>query len=149
VTIRDSIAILLALLLAGCASTPTPTGPISVVIKHPFNTVTGGLIEADVEVNGSFVNGWREGNSSVAVYGLLKPAKRGAYEVTFSYQCTIARAPNVVDSRSLQATVMTQVNDVQPVGDIMARKDGSRHPGAADGISFELRQQVPENVPGP
>ena len=139
---RSVIAMLAALVCAGCATKTSPSGPMSVIISHPFNAVTGGRIEAEVEANGSFVNGWREGNSSVAVYGLLKPAKGGAYEVTFSYQCTIARAPNVVDSRSLQATVITQVNDAQPVGDIMVRKDGSRHPGAADDISFELRQEV-------
>lgn len=142
-----ALASLAALGLAGCATEPVPTGPMSVVIKHPFNTLTSGRIEAIVEEDGTFANGWREGNSSVALYGLLTPAKRGSYEVSFHYQATIARAPSVVDAKSLQATVIARPNDPQPIGEILIKKDGSRHYGAADDISFELRLE--ESAPGP
>ena len=130
---------LAALLLAACATTPEPTGPMTVIISNSFNILTGGVLEAPVHPDGSFANGMRQDNSSVALFGQVTPAKNGSYEVTFNYQCTIARTPSAVDSKSLQATVITDTNQSRPIGDIMTKLDGNRHTHAADNISLELR----------
>ena len=137
--VRPAVIILASLLLGACSTTPAPSGPMSVIISNPFNTLTGGVIEAPVQPDGSFANGMRQGNSNVGLSGQVSPEKRGAYEVIFNYQCSIARALNAIDAKSLQATVITRPNDPQPVGELMIQRDGSRHPGAADDISFELR----------
>ncbi len=112
---------------------------MSVIVRHPFNTLTGGVIEAPVRPDGSFENGVRQGNSGVHLSGRLQPEKHGAYEITFRYQCAIATAPSAIDTKSIQATVITRANDAQPVGGITAGRDGSRYSGAADDIALELK----------
>ena len=138
---RAAIVLLPILLLVSCAAKTKPAGPMTVIIHNPFNILTGGVFEAPVETDGSFANGTRQGNSSIALFGQVTPGKRGSYEVTFDYQCCIARAPSVVDTKSLHATVITGTNDAQAVGDILITKKGRRNLGAADDISFELREE--------